>query len=60
MFGHPSVAVMACACAAALAAMAMAAPGCVWLLVPLGVGAQMLNEYNLHRHVFHLPPPRAQ
>ena len=32
----------------------------VWLLVPLGFGAQMLNEYNLHRFIFHLPPPKRQ
>lgn len=60
MFGHPSVVLMALACGAAFAALAVAAPGWVWLLVPLGVAAQMLNEYNLHRHIFHLPPPRRQ
>jgi hypothetical protein len=32
----------------------------LWVLVLLGVPAQMLNEYNLHRHIFHLKPPRAQ
>ena len=32
----------------------------LWALVLLGVPAQMLNEYNLHRHIFHLQPPRAQ
>ncbi len=60
MFGHPSVAIMSLACAAAFAGLALAGPTWVWLLVPLGVAAQMLNEYNLHRYVFHLPPPRRQ
>lgn len=60
MFGHPSVALMALVCAVAFTALALAGPGWVWLLVPLGVAAQMLNEYNLHRYVFHLPPPRRQ
>lgn len=32
----------------------------LWALVLLGVPAQMLNEYNLHRYIFHLKPPRAQ
>jgi hypothetical protein len=35
-------------------------PWWVWFLVPLGVPAQMLNEYSLHRHIFHLPPPKTQ
>ncbi|MGB3177589.1 MAG: sterol desaturase family protein [Albidovulum sp.] len=32
----------------------------LWALVILGIPAQMLNEYNLHRFIFHLPPPRQQ
>ena len=60
MFSHRAVAVMAAIGLLALVAMATAAPGWVWLLVPLGVGAQMLNEYNLHRFIFHLPPPKRQ
>ncbi|MGB3244480.1 MAG: sterol desaturase family protein [Sulfitobacter sp.] len=60
MFAHPSVSLMALVCCFAFASMAYAAPFWVWLLVPLGVAAQMLNEYNLHRHVFHLTPPRRQ
>ena len=31
----------------------------LWL-VPLGIVGQMLNEYSLHRHIFHLPPPKSQ
>ena len=60
MFRHPSVALMAAACAAAFGALAVFSPGWVWWVVPLGVLAQLLNEYNLHRFVFHLPPPRRQ
>lgn len=60
MFSHVGVALMGAACIVAFVAMAVAAPAWVWLLVPLGVGAQMLNEYNLHRYVFHLNPPRRQ
>ena len=60
MFAHPGVACMALACLAAFTGLALFAPGWVWALVPLGIGAQMLNEYNLHRFVFHLPPPRRQ
>jgi hypothetical protein len=32
----------------------------LWLLALLGVPAQMLNEYNLHRFIFHLKPPKRQ
>ena len=60
MAGHPSVVIMALVCAGAFAAMALAAPPWAWALVPLGIAAQLLNEYNLHRHVFHLAPPRRQ
>mgnify|MGYP005988757391 CR=1 FL=1 len=60
MFSHAAVTVMAVACGAGVIALAMFAPGWVWALIPLGIAAQMLNEYNLHRYVFHLPPPRRQ
>ena len=60
MARHPSVVLMALACAVAFGVMIYGAPPWVWALVPLGVGAQLLNEYNLHRHVFHLKPPRRQ
>jgi len=36
------------------------APWWVWGFVVLGVPAQMLNEYTLHRYIFHLAPPRQQ
>lgn len=60
MFSHAAVVVMTAACGAGIVALALFAPIWVWALVPLGVLAQMLNEYNLHRFVFHLPPPRRQ
>lgn len=60
MLRHPSIVFMALVCACAFTALAVAGPWWAWLLVPLGVGAQFLNEYNLHRFVFHLPPPRRQ
>lgn len=59
MFRHPSVVLMALACGLAFLAL-LRAPTWVWFLVPLGVLAQLLNEYNLHRYVFHLKPPRRQ
>ncbi|UWR22810.1 sterol desaturase family protein [Sulfitobacter sp. S190] len=60
MFSHAAVVVMALAALAGIVTLALGAPAWVWLAVPLGVAAQMLNEYNLHRHVFHLAPPRRQ
>ena len=53
MFGHAGVSLMALAAVVAFVAMLWGAPLWSWALVPLGVAAQMLNEYNLHRHVFH-------
>lgn len=60
MVTHPSLIVMGLCCVFAFAALTMAGPWWAWGFVPLGVAAQMLNEYNLHRHVFHLAPPRRQ
>ena len=31
-----------------------------WLFALAGIPAQMMNEYGLHRHVFHLSPRRRQ
>lgn len=60
MMSHPGVAIMAVALVLSLCSLAFWGPLWVWLLVPLGVLAQYLNEYNLHRYVFHLKPPRRQ
>jgi hypothetical protein len=59
MFSHQSVVLMALFAALGIVVM-LAAPFWVWFLIPLGIAAQMLNEYNLHRYVFHLPPPQQQ
>lgn len=60
MVRHPTIAAMALTSAAAFAALALAAPLWVWALVPLGIAAQLLNEYNLHRFIFHVKPPERQ
>lgn len=59
MFSHGSIVVMALALLIGLV-VTISGPWWLWLLVPLGVGAQLLNEYAMHRFVFHLPPPRSQ
>ncbi|APE43144.1 fatty acid hydroxylase [Sulfitobacter alexandrii] len=60
MAGHPALVMMALAWICGVVALLLAGPAWAWYLVPLGIGAQLLNEYNLHRFVFHLPPPRRQ
>lgn len=60
MFSHTAVSVMTAVCVLSILALLIWAPWWVWLIVPLGLPAQMLNEYNLHRYVFHLKPPKAQ
>ncbi|NNE54157.1 MAG: fatty acid hydroxylase [Sulfitobacter sp.] len=60
MATHPSLIAMGLCCALVFGALIWAAPWWAWLLVPLGIGAQMLNEYNLHRFVFHMKPPSRQ
>jgi hypothetical protein len=60
MTSHLAILLMAGAFAVALVAMVVVAPLWIWALVPLGIGAQFSNEYNLHRFVFHLAPPRRQ
>ncbi|MGH1578357.1 sterol desaturase family protein [Planktotalea sp.] len=57
---HPSVVLMAAVCALAIVTLAVWGPIWVWACVPLGILAQYLNEYNLHRYVFHLKPPTQQ
>ena len=57
---HPSVVIMAAVCALATLLLIVQGPLWAWGFVPLGVLAQYLTEYNLHRYVFHLKPPRRQ
>ena len=60
LMSHPSVILMALACLLGTYTLAAYGPWWAWLLVPFGVLAQYLNEYNLHRYVFHLKPPKQQ
>ena len=60
LISHPSVVIMGLCCLFGTGALAVFGPIWCWTLVPLGVLAQYLNEYNLHRYVFHLKPPKQQ
>lgn len=60
MFAHEGVAVLALLFAASVAWLVVSGPAHAWALVPLGALAQMLNEYSIHRHIFHIAPPKAQ
>lgn len=60
MYAHKSVQAMSLAALLGVLILLTSAPLWVWLMLPLGLGAQMLNEYNLHRFIFHLPPPQSQ
>lgn len=60
MFQHNAVRAMAAVLVLAALWLAVSGPGWAWGFVILGIPAQMLNEYALHRYIFHLPPPRRQ
>jgi hypothetical protein len=60
MLSHNSIPPMVVALCAGVLIVAFGGPWWVWLFALLGVPLQMLNEYSLHRHIFHLPPPTAQ
>lgn len=60
LLSHPSVPVMLAAVALGVAILLMQGATWQWGFVVLGVGLQMLNEYGLHRYIFHLKPPRRQ
>ena len=59
MFRHGPIVGIALVIVAGVLVVALDGRGWLWALVPLGIPAQMLNEYNLHRFIFHLPPPRS-
>lgn len=59
MVSHWPLPVMALALLAGLVILS-GGPWWLWCLVPLGIAGQMLNEYAMHRFLFHLPPPRVQ
>lgn len=60
LLSHPSVPVMLAAVALGIAILWAEGATWQWGFVVLGVGLQMLNEYGLHRYIFHLKPPRQQ
>lgn len=60
LFSHNSILPMVLAIVLGLGILISGAPWWAWGLVLLGIPLQMLNEYNLHRHIFHLPPPQRQ
>lgn len=60
MIQHNTIPVLALICVLAMIWLAVNGPLWAWAFVVFGVPAQMLNEYCLHRYIFHLPPPRRQ
>lgn len=60
LFSHNSIIPMICALIAGIIILALNGPWWSAFFVFLGVPAQMLNEYSLHRFIFHLPPPEKQ
>lgn len=60
MYSHISVQAMTLAVMAGVVIAVMTGPAWVWLLLPLGILVQMLNEYSIHRFLFHLPAPEKQ
>lgn len=60
MFRHRTILGIAMAVAAGAVIVAGAGLPWLWALAAFGVPAQMVNEYSLHRFVFHLPPPARQ
>ncbi|MFB2533021.1 sterol desaturase family protein [Paracoccus sp. p3-h83] len=60
MLGHRSILMMIAVVVLGIALVLGAGGGWLWALAVLGIPLQMLNEYGLHRFIFHLPPPRAQ
>lgn len=59
IFGHWHLVIMTASMVAGVLSL-FSAPLWVWLFIPLGIGLQYLNEYGLHRYIFHLPPPDSQ
>lgn len=60
LLAHKTILGMLLAVAVGLWLVAQAGMPWLWGLALLGIPAQMLNEYNLHRFIFHLPPPARQ
>ncbi|MDN5787060.1 sterol desaturase family protein [Pseudorhodobacter sp.] len=60
MYRHLAVQVMTAIMLGAAIWLAVIGPFWAWAFVIFGIPAQMLNEYSLHRYIFHLAPPRQQ
>ena len=60
LFSHDGVIALAVLFLAGLCVLSVWGTWQAWVLIPLGIGAQYLNEYNIHRHLFHVRPPRRQ
>ncbi len=60
MFRHHTILGIAAGIVAGIVIVAQAGTPWLWALALLGIPAQMLNEYNLHRFIFHLKPPKRQ
>ncbi len=60
MYSHISVQVMTLAVLTGATITVFTGPAWVWFLVPFGVLGQMLNEYSIHRFLFHWPAPSKQ
>lgn len=60
MYRHDSVIALSLLWVVGLVILTLNGGWQAWALVPLGVFAQLGNEYNIHRHIFHLPPPKRQ
>jgi len=60
MLRHHTIIGIILAVAAGVVIVAQSGMPWLWALAVLGIPAQMMNEYNLHRYIFHLPPPDRQ
>ncbi len=60
MAGHRAIPLMVAVMIGALVWLLVTGQAWALAFVPQGVLAQMMNEYTLHRFVFHMRPPRAQ
>ncbi len=60
LFGHLSVQILSLLFIVGVLTAIFAPTPWVWVAVPIGIIAQLLNEYSLHRFVFHQPAPKSQ
>lgn len=60
LFAHNTIRLIAAVVLIGIGIVALSGRPWLFALALLGVPLQMLNEYNLHRFIFHLPPPASQ